>query len=377
MTSPVPRAPIIAAFLLALTSSVPTARAFNGHHQNVEVIPTVYAPTVLTAPSTSYVTTSYYVPTSYSSVLYPTVYSSSILTPTYYVEPTAYVVPTTYRSRWRRSASRPIYTTSQNYYYDLTPTSYAWTTYWPTTTTLDVPVVVSPTSLVATDDCYVQPASNTTTAPPAPPAGSSRQSNPATSGGVNAVPPATLQSRPTNGGSNESAPMEPGGQAPTSPPVGTTPGVEPGFEFPAQPAPEKGATPLDGQSIPLPAPGTETGVAPGSETRSAYRPAPTDMAPRPTLPTLGSLRGSVIATKTRQPEAGVRVVFTDARQRFGDRQTTSDTAGLFEVTLPEGDWRVSVENADGTLTPYGNLTVASGRFYDERGRIVSSLRLHH
>lgn len=385
MPSTIPRAPLIAAILLALAGVAPTAHAFNGHGRGLGVIPTVYEPTVLAVPTTSYVTTSYYTPASYSSVLYPTVYTSSILTPTYYVEPTSYVVPTVFRSRWRRAASRPIYTTSRSYYYDLTPTSYAWSTYWPTTTTLDVPLVVSPTMLASTEDCYVDQASAVITSPssainPAPRSNTSPRSNPAPSEGVNPRPPLNLESRPTNGGSAEPTPIIPDGPAPAAPPAAdATSGLEPGLDFRGEPIPEKGVEPAGDQALPPISPpgGPELGPDASGSTRSSYRPAPTEMAPRPALPALGALRGSVISTTALKPEAGVRVVFADSRGRYGDRETASDAEGRFEVSLPDGDWRVSVEGADGKLTPYGNVTVASGRFYDERGRVVSSLRLHH
>lgn len=349
-----PRIAWIVAGLVALAGGAPAALANHGRDRVVEVLPTAYVPTVLAAPTTSYVTTSYYVPTTTSRTLYPTVYGTSVLRPSYYVEPTAYVVPTAFPARWRRSAWRPVYTTSRTAYYDLTPTAYTWTTYWPTTTTLDLPVLVSPTAYAAADDCYVEPAA-AVAAPAAPTRGASPAQDQARSGG--ARPPASLDSEPRRGGAGAA------GRG----------AAEPGFETPTSPVPDKDLGPNDAQDFPqIPLPGSEA-----DGTRTSLRPAATDLAARPGLAPLGALRGAVVSGVGREPRPGARVIFSDARSRFDDREATSDADGLFEVYLPDGDWRVSVEDADGKMTPYGSVTVASGRFFDERGRAVSSLRLHN
>ena len=116
-----------------------------GHHRD-SYVGTSYVTSSVVVP-TSYVTSSYLVPSSYVDVLYPTVYSSPVLSPTVYVEPTAYVVT------GRRSVERPIYTRTSSVFYDLAPTTYV-SRYLPTTTSYELPLLTS-TSLSYTDDCVV------------------------------------------------------------------------------------------------------------------------------------------------------------------------------------------------------------------------------
>lgn len=351
MPSSVPRAPWrpIAAAVLTLAVAAAPAFAFNGHGRYVD---TVYGTTSWVVPTAYVAPSAYYLPTVYSSYFYPTVYASSVLSPTYYVEPTTYLVGTSYGTRLRRSAWRPIYGTTRSYYYDLTPTSYWTTSYWPTTTTMDLPVVVSPTIAYA-GDCV--------TAAPAV-VGRSAPSGAATGGGTTTKPPANVNSEPATGSGGT-------GTGATEPPFDDLGGVQ-------TPIPDvNGGTGGAAPTSPPEAGGAGSVQAPGQIDRSSFRPAPTDMRAR-ALPSLGALRGEVITGADNTPVPNIRVVLQDVRQTYGDKEETSDLAGRFEVVLPNGDWRVNVEDKDGKLAPYGTITVAGGRFYDERGRVVSSLRLH-
>ncbi len=362
----VARAFLVSASLCAIT--LPRAQAHLGRSSGV--VETVYVPSVLTVPTTYYASTSYYVPTTYS-VLTPTVYTSSVLTPTtYYVEPTAYLVGTSYQTTSlavrRRLAARPFYTTTSSYYVDLTPTTYYATTYWPTTTTLDLPSL-TPTSYTC-DPCAVPSATTTSSVQVAPQAGGNKK-------GAAKAPPVAIESEPGGRGT---------GAGNTSPaPSGAEPGstgAEPPFEFPTPvtPTPEKPGS--AGAETPVsPPPPAEGGVSAPPEPieRQSYKPTPTVMRPRASSLAPGALRGEVVSGSDNQPQARVKVVFSDLRQRYKDREATSNEQGYFEVVLPDGDWAVQIAETDGKTTPYGTITSAGGRFLDDSNRQVSSLRINH
>ncbi len=368
-----------------------------------EILETVYVPTTtlvptsVVVPTTSYVTTAATIPsavlpgvyaTSYtptvsysvlrptSVVVEPTTYSvlrpaSVVVEPTTYVlEPTVYEAPRRFGARLRRRANRPIW--GETAYVATTPT-YVSTTYWPTTTTLDVPVL-APTTLAYDDPCatttVVTPAPAAPTAQSAPPenhgAGSTGGGvNPPANGGATpdtrtSRPPAQINSTPANGAPASPAPAG-------STPAGNTGAGEPAFEFPQTPAPEK--APAEG--------GLQSPPADGNASRTAYRPAPTELSPRQALPALGTIRGEVIGATTKTAQPNLKVVFSDAQRTYADKPATTDLSGRFEVALPNGDWLVNVVEEDGKLTPYGQITASNGRFFDERGRGVASLRLNH
>jgi hypothetical protein len=326
--------------------------------QVVECCDTVVAvPTSYVA--TSYVATSFAVPTVRSTVLRPVIAAeapvvyestsyvverprrgllSGLFGPryretAYYTQaayvPTAYV-PTTYVPTTYEVVAPTTYTTSY------VPTSL--TTYWPTTVTLDAPVV--PT-------VYVDPCLGSTVAASAIP---TRQVTGSPQGSA-VSPPKNVQSRPSGSGTDSSRGV--GGSL-----------NEPPYEFPSNATPEK----------------TESGVlAPIDDGtgRTSFRPRATDLTRQTSGTALGALRGEVVSATDGKPQPNVRVVFSDLRNTFKDRERQTDATGRFDLMLPNGDWAVSVAELDGKMTPYGSITATSGRFFDERDRLVSSLRINH
>jgi hypothetical protein len=320
----------------------------------------VYLPTVLSVPArTSYVTTGYLSPatTLYSPTLYyPTSYLGSAYYPTSYVS-TAYYRPRGLFSRWR-----PIYSTTAATYYDLTPTVYYPTSYatiYPTTTSVTSPLVA--TSSVLYDPC-VLPSSASVVGTPTVVSNSSRSGS--GTGGTTQTPPRSVQSEPRGNGETGT-----GGERGVA---------EPPFDFESTPTPERsgsGNPPDRGLGTPLGGDSARNGQ--GDSSRTAYRPAPTEMRPSTTALAPNALRGEVVSGTDARAQGNVKVVFSDLQQRYKDREKTSDAQGRFDVVLPSGDWAVSVVESDGKTTPYGTITSAGGRFYDERDRLVSSLRINH
>jgi hypothetical protein len=89
------------------------------------------------------------------------------------------------------------------------------------------------------------------------------------------------------------------------------------------------------------------------------------------------LRGRIISGKTSEPEAGVKVTFSNEGGRFRNRTFTSNAQGLFDVpALPDGDWTVEVEDVTGKAVPYATLTVSAGKVTDDRGVEWSTLTLN-
>jgi hypothetical protein len=351
---------VLAGGILAFLGAAPAMA--NGHLRG-GYYGTSYVPSVLAVP-TSYVSTSYLVPSSYVDVLYPTIYSApSVLSPTVYVEPTAYVVT------GRRTVSRPIYTRTSSVYYDLRPTTY---TYWPTTTTLEVPLL-STTSVSYADDCVVTASAPVSSAP-------ATSSAPNRTQGTTSAPPSNVQSTPRNG---SAAPANAGGypdQGPapaaddlfnTAPPSGAGGPVEP----PLTPTPEKDN---GGLAIP-PADSTSPASPPLDQySRTVNRPAPTDFNPQASNVAPGALRGEVVSRETKTPLAGVTVIFSDLQHNYADKEVKTDTSGHFEVLLPNADWSIAIaETGDRGNTQYGRITSTGGRFYDSFDRAISSLRLNH
>jgi hypothetical protein len=370
MFRPVLRAPRKAASALALALAIPAAPAlaYNGHGVGDSYLETVYAPTVYAVP-TSY-TAARYVPSSFVDVLYPTVYSAPYVSTSYVVEPTAYS-PTRYtRTRALRSAWRPYYATSWSY----TPTVLS-SSYW--ATSYDIPVVATSASYAYGDPCcagsttVLAPPSNGSSVPPL---------NTNTNAGTNAGASGTSSPLPKSL-TNEPAGGRQGAPAEAADEMGGVGQGEAPLEFPETPVPDNGG----GLAPPTSPPATGTGQ-PGAGTdnfgpqasRSAYRPIPTDLRASTSMAPVGTMRGVVLATVAgaEAPRPSAKVVFQDLKQTYTDTTADTDAAGQFEVLLPNGDWRVNLEDANGKLTPFGNIRVVNGRFYDERGRTVTSLRLH-
>jgi hypothetical protein len=330
-----------------------------------DVIQTVYYPTSWYTPVVWYSTPRVYVPTAYR-VVAPTTVTRTAWTPTYYLTPTAYYyTPTsyyveTYRQgllgRWYRQ--RPIYTTARTYYYDLAPTSYV--TYWPTSWSVPLATtsaLYDPCATPVSEVPLEEPSTTQTSARKAAASGATPKSIQSQSRGVPGTPPA-------GGTEQQGQPDEP----------------------PLSPVPDRSgsagtdqAAATSSQAAPAPRPGEVDvpGLSGETERRTAYRPRPTELSPLESQLAPNALRGEVVSGADAKPQANVRVVFSDARQTFKDRERVTDDQGRFEVVLPNGDWTVSVAETDGRLTPFGTITSAGGRFYDDRDRVVSSLRLNH
>jgi hypothetical protein len=297
----------------------------------------------------------------------PTLYSTSALVPTtllspQVIEPTVYVeTPLVYQSTgYRVEVRRPGLFERlfggmgrRTVEYDVIPTTYVESI--PAvvpTTTLSATRYVLPTTIVEgpvieVDPCVVPSASERVV-----------------SQGTSADPPRGAAPRPYEGtGAGATGEGRADGTREPAFDYGSTGATKPAdasdAESTAPPVVEPAPPPLD-----------------GATSRSAYRPVATEMRPQDAGASIGALRG-IVVNANGQPKPDIRVVFTDARQTYRDRERTTDAEGRFEVVLPNGDWVVNVQESDGRLTPFGTITSAGGRFYDERDRIVSSLRLNH
>jgi hypothetical protein len=306
----------------------------------------------------------------------PTLYSTSTLVPTAYVaprviEPTVYLEsPVVYESTgYVVEARRPGLLDRlfgglgrRSYEYDLVPTAYVET----------VPVVARPTTFLS--PTRYLPTATIIERP------------------VIEVDPCAVPTAAVRTAAQGSATASPQGAAPR-PYDGTGAGLgggdsrgranEPELDYKAAGANRANGSPSDGsgseKSSPAASPPLDEPPAPlldGATSRSAYRPAATELRAQTDSPAAGALRG-VVVNASGQPKADVRVVFTDVRQTYRDRERVTDASGRFEVVLPNGDWTVNVQESDGRLTPFGVVTAAGGRFLDDRDRIVSSLRLNH
>ena len=372
----------LAASLALLAADPASASIFDDYYLGTPVATSYAVPSYLTtgfAYPTVY--SSSWSPTVYSSSWSPTVYSSS-WSPTVYqttsglgyvVRPTGYVTTTSgglFRRAWR-----PLLGRWRNSYDEVIPTyaAYATTGYVATSS----PIVYAPTSIGVVDDC-VETVSTAVVPMNSVPvnsniAGNSARNNAAS--GIDQTPPKSLDSRPSDGfGPARSGSTANEAQGGTETNTGGSL-IEPGLDL-SKPQPDYN----DDGSLRVPDFGDENlGTDPGGTgtESSSYRPAPTVMTPRPGAPGLSSIRGQVVSDGTLQPQSAVKVIFANVGETFGDRIESSDANGFFNVPLPNGDWNVTVEEADGTQTAYGRVTVASGRVYDEEGRGVTSLRIHH
>jgi hypothetical protein len=84
----------------------------------------------------------------------------------------------------------------------------------------------------------------------------------------------------------------------------------------------------------------------------------------------------VVSGVSGKAEVGVKVVFSDRRQRFDDKTATTDANGLLSVFLPEGDWAVRIDEGTAAQNKtYDAVTSSGGKFMDPSGRAIYSLRL--
>lgn len=327
---------------------VPTGYTYVAPTSYSYVVPSSYS--YVAPTSYSYVTPSsysYVLPASYATTAYtylPTSYAA--VTPTYY-ETTYYRRP----GLLRRLASRPVIETTRTYRYDVLPTTY----YAPTTITYDAPVMPRATGYVVCDEAAV---------PFNPP--------PAANGGAAAAE--TSKSITSTPKSKEH--VEP----PYKEPAEEKAKPEKKATIPPDPAPEKEAPPggtLDPGNSPPPNPGDP------KDDRKAFRPKFTEIKPKVgATSSQPMLRGEVVSGLSGEGKEGLRVVFSDLKQRFPDREKTTDAKGVFEVFLPNGGWSVRVIDPKATDTKastkeYGQITATEGRYLDDSDAPVYGLRLSY
>ncbi|WP_435005721.1 hypothetical protein P12x_003521 [Tundrisphaera lichenicola] len=363
---------------------------------------TAYIPTssVVALPTSSILSTSYVVPTAYSTTYLPTsaVYSVGSV---YSTSATYFPTVRTVRYRPRRYVERTTYLTSPSL--SILPTSYIvptsyvvpTTSYFPTSyvvpttsyfpTSYVVPTTsylsassLSPTSYVI--DNGVVATSGTTicdeTVAPAPvrsvtPSGSAKGGNEKT---------ITSEPESSNGSLNERRPsgsIDDGTPSDVTPPVPAPASAKPAATAQPSTLQEPPITPINppgsatppadngGADVPLPAPG-RIGDQPEGEgvtTRSSLR---------PTYNTRNVLRGKVVSFGSNRPESGVNVIVSSLTKNFTDRQALTDADGEFKIALPEGDWTVKVKMPSGSILPVASdfLTATNGRVVDSAGRNV-------
>ncbi len=393
---------------------------------------TVYLPTsgILSLPTSSYLSTSYVVPTSYSSTYIPTSYSSAYI-PTSYTStylPTSYsstyiptstvlstgsvLVPTSslyYRPSIFRSR-RLVERTSYSYLPTSTilPTSYLMPTTYSTLlpTTYVRSSILAPTSYLI-DDSVVTTSMSSLPCETAPSVAPTRSVNRAPeNNGNNGSGPAII-SEPTSGrNSNEPKPtatlnngsagdestssrVEPPVTVPqtTTPPPPQPKELPKGVEATA-PLKEPSVVGESGEMPRLPANPTKPAdggpaiPGPGQIGNPAGAPAagPNDLsyrqARKPTYDTRNVLRGKVVAAGSDQTVEGVTVILSNLTKKFVDRQVKSDADGEFKVSLPDGDWTVKVQMPSGSILTVGvagqdYLTASGGKIIDSSGQNVN------
>ncbi len=297
-------------------------------------VPTNYS---YVAP-TSY---SYVMPASYSTTAYsylPTSYSS--VTPTYY-ETTYYRRP----GLLRRLASRPVIETTRSYRYDVLPTTY----YAPTTIAYDAPLTARATGYSPCEE---------TSAPFNPPPASGAAAE--TSKSITSVPKNKDPIEPTY-----KEPAEEKAKAAEKPPAPVI-------------APDKDAPGTGGLE-----PSNAPPVVGDPKDRSAFRPVYTDMRPRiGNTSSLPMLRGQVLSGVNGDAKEGLRVVFSDLKQTFPDKEKTTDAKGAFEIFLPRGGWSMRVVDPKAAdpktgSKDYGQIISTEGRYLDENDSPIYGLRLSY
>lgn len=340
MKTRTPRAGWVAAVLLAVLAFPAWARA--------QYLETVYVPTsstVVLRPSsyvdsyypTTYLTSSYYVPTSY--VLAPTSY----VVPTAYYAPARYVVPTFLR--------RPLVTTA----YTRALTSYYVPTvsYWPTTTTSYVRTAL-------TDCCEPVPSDCATSVIERPAAPRPAASSPA---------PATRPEEPELQPPVRSTPRNGAGGVQAQPP---SVGADSEDSIVPPPAEALGAPPSDPVSPPPALPAT----APQANATRAQPATATRQVLRPASYARSTLVGKVVSAVGGEPVKNLEIILVPASDRFRSRALTTDEHGEFRAVLFEGDWTVQVPKAEGTATMDVPVTVAGGLITDGHDQVVSVLTIN-
>jgi len=362
---------VLSVTLLAPLGSLGRAYGLNYGGDIVTVTP---VETVYEVPSSSLVSTSYLLPTTYT----PTVYTSSLLPTTYTLSSTAYIVPsyasTTYVSR-RGLLGRSAYTTTSYNYLPttyLSPSSYVLPTtytYIPTvlaqpvvTTALTgcegvAPAVVRPAPVQAPRDTRGQqtyqnerpPREVESSTVGEPPASYSTEPNPVEKATAATAEPRTAPKAP--------APPENRDGSPT-PPTSPQPAV------PGKPKQAEAAPPANDEQQPLPLP-----LPPEEVRHEARKP----VSPLPARGRENILSGVVRSYETGGGVEGVRVTLSNRLQTFMDRWEETDALGRFAIRVPDGDWLVKVQSNSGRTYVVKNITVSGGSITDDLGQKIPSL----
>ena len=359
---------------------------------------TAYLPTstILSTPvTTSYLTTSTIVPTSYSYTPYlPTApYAPSYVTTSRFrsrrlFERTSYYGVPTYSS----VLSEPLVSTSYVVPRSILSTSsYVPTTFitssslLPTSYVLDSGLIATSATFGDSACCESSPAVPTVrrAVPPTSAAtqgASSAQAVISKPTGTAASAPERAPSATINegmaddrGDSTVKPPVKP---APTQIQSGPQPAVT---STPAAPTPADTGTPptppiIDPSGVgPLPAPGDLGPTSPRpNETgfRSVKKPSSYELR--------NVLKGRVVSSNSGQPEEGVTVILSNRNSTFIDRTAKTDADGDFKLSLPEGDWTVKVEMPSGRIAAVGRdfVTATSGRVVDPSGHDVRQMTIN-
>lgn len=358
---------------------------------------TAYVPTSsVILPTSSFLSTSYVVPTAYStSYFVPTAYSTTYLpTSSVYsvgdvLTTSATYIPTyrTVRFRPRRFVERTTYLAAPTYSLApisyvvptsyllprsyVVPTSFVSTSYIaPTSYLLDTGLVTTSASSVICDTVAAAPVRQSSAQPSNPngnsitseattPSGSSSERQPSgtvddgtTSSNVTpgVVPdPAVSPQKPANA-TGTGAMQQPPAAGEGTPPAPTPPaGGATGSDF-KMPLPGQGGAPRENET----------------KFRSSQRPTTYDVR--------NILRGKVVSFDSGRPEEGVTVIVSSRTKAFADKPAMTDADGEFKVSLPDGDWTVKVKMPSGSVSPVGReyLTASSGKIIDASGRDVKA-----
>lgn len=348
---------------------------------------TGFVPTgsVLALPGSSFLATSYVVPSAYTTTYLPTssvVSSGEVLTssssyfPAYRsirFRPRRYFERTSYLASPRFVMEPTSYLTSTSYLSPtsyLVPTTFASTSYLsPTSYLIDSSLITTSASSACCETALAAPGRSTTVRP-ASPAG------------------------PGGGTTITSEPANPGGPAPERRPSGTVEDGTPSYVNPPVPAaagaprstaPPRAASPLVEPDPITPPPPTTPPAPAGSGGADVQVPGPGQLGPRtqaeetslrksqrPTYEVRNVLRGKVVGFDSGRPEEGVSVILSSRTSGFADRPALTDADGEFKVSLPDGDWTVKVKMPSGVVFPVGrdSLTASNGRIVDVLGRNV-------
>jgi hypothetical protein len=368
------------------------------------VLPTSYEPTAWVTP------TSYFLPTSATySTVYPTSYvaDSVMVAPTAYALETTYYRRGLFGRRWR--VGRPVVTAYSSGYLPTAyylPTTSRTLAYSPTV--LRDPGLMR-TAYVNPADCpcpVTTSQSAAVTRAAAPSSGprsvrsESAEEMPVTSSNVppapaeNEAPAARSAAQETrrNTGILEN-PRSLQDNTPT-PPAAPKPALNPtgAAANPVKPATPKDASkaqpvmplqPADDNFAPPPAPAGDPSdvqpapIKPDAVRRDSQRPTYSATPRLTSLSARSVLYGMVESGSAGEPEEGVRVMLASASDSTPNRVTMTNAFGKFAIRVPDGQWDVMVTMPSGRQRlvdgPLGRITVRNGQITDQEGHAVPSV----